>query len=152
MKKMSIFGAGHKILALAIPYLGIVTFLDIYFAPLFKFPGGGSPAMTVAGLILLGVGLILQVYCAVTLVVAFGKKQLVTGGIYRLMKHPMYILPAILLLPGYALMMNSWLILTSSVVLFVSTKLFIREEEIVLAEVFGDAYRKYQETVLLKFI
>jgi protein-S-isoprenylcysteine O-methyltransferase Ste14 len=149
---MTIFGAGHKILALAIPYLGIVTFLDIYFAPLFKFPGGAASFMTVTGLVLLGIGSVLQVYCAVRLFIAFGKNHLVTDGIYRLMMHPMYFIPALLLLPGFALMMNSWLIPTSSLALFISTKLFIREEEEMLEAVFGDTYRKYKESVLLKFI
>jgi protein-S-isoprenylcysteine O-methyltransferase Ste14 len=68
---------------------------------------------------------------------------LVTGGIYRITRNPLY-LSLLLLLIAYALRLASW-IEALGPVLFVAyvTRYQIIPEERILAEKFGDAFRDY---------
>lgn len=72
---------------------------------------------------------------------------LVTGGVYRVTRNPMYV--------GLALLLSAWAIWLSALlpwagpVLFVLyiTRFQIRPEERVLRDIFGDAYSRYADRV-----
>jgi protein-S-isoprenylcysteine O-methyltransferase Ste14 len=70
------------------------------------------------------------------------KQSLVTGGIYRYIRHPIYI-GDVLMLTGLELALNSWLVLTVLIPLVVGVKQALAEEAL-LSRVFPDyeAYRK----------
>ena len=79
--------------------------------------------------------------------------QLITHGIYRFTRHPIY-LGVIIIVMGVPVNASSWF---GFVVMAVLIPIFlnrIRIEERMLIEEFGDAYRTYQETVnkLIPFI
>jgi protein-S-isoprenylcysteine O-methyltransferase Ste14 len=70
---------------------------------------------------------------------------LVTEGIYRVSRHPMY-LGMILIMVAIAVLLGSlaaWLILPLFAILLDAR--FIRTEESVLEETFGETYRKYRK-------
>ena len=72
---------------------------------------------------------------------------LITGSVYRICRHPMY-LGFVLLLSGAAVTLGSlspWLILPIFIVLMES--LFIRTEERMLEERFGAAWHDYKRKV-----
>jgi protein-S-isoprenylcysteine O-methyltransferase Ste14 len=73
--------------------------------------------------------------------------QLVTDGLYRFTRNPMY-LGMVMLLLGLAVWLGS-LSAFFPVVLFawIIDHQFIRNEELFLLEVFGDEYRAYQRKV-----
>lgn len=85
---------------------------------------------------------------AKTGIVPFSKSTtLVTTGIYRYTRNPMY-LGMVVFLAGLALKLGSlgaWIPLP----LFIAVvqQQFIRNEEIFLAAIYGDAFRTYQEKV-----
>jgi protein-S-isoprenylcysteine O-methyltransferase Ste14 len=72
---------------------------------------------------------------------------LVTDGIFRLSRHPMY-LGMVLILAGIAILLGSvtpWFILLALVALFQVR--FVRMEECMLEQTFGAAYRAYKKRV-----
>ncbi len=74
-------------------------------------------------------------------------RVLVTQGVFRISRNPMY-LGMVLILAGIAMLMGSaspWIIVTAFAVVF--DRLFIRAEERMLAETFGPAFREYKKRV-----
>jgi protein-S-isoprenylcysteine O-methyltransferase Ste14 len=72
---------------------------------------------------------------------------LVTDGVFRLSRHPMYLGMA-LVLTGVAILLGSltpWSVLLALVPLFEAR--FVRVEESMLEETFGEAYRAYRKQV-----
>ena len=72
-------------------------------------------------------------------------RTLVTEGVYRVTRHPMY-LGMVLIIAGIAALLGSlaaWLILPLLAVLLDAR--FVRIEESMLAETFGEAYRRYRQ-------
>jgi protein-S-isoprenylcysteine O-methyltransferase Ste14 len=73
--------------------------------------------------------------------------NLITTGVFRFSRHPMY-LGMVLILVGIAFLLGSllpFLVITAFVVLM--DVIFIRTEERMLADKFGDTWKKYQENV-----
>jgi protein-S-isoprenylcysteine O-methyltransferase Ste14 len=72
---------------------------------------------------------------------------LVTDGVFRLSRHPMY-LGMVLILAGIAILLGSvmpWFILLALVAFFEVR--FVRMEECMLEQTFGAAYRAYKKRV-----
>ena len=73
--------------------------------------------------------------------------SLITTGIFRLSRHPMY-LGMVLILIGIALLFGSLLpFLVIPVFAVLMDVIFIRAEERMLADKFGDSWQKYQAKV-----
>lgn len=73
--------------------------------------------------------------------------SLITTGVFRLSRHPMY-LGMVLILVGIAMLLGSLLpFLVIPVFAVLMDVIFIRTEERMLAHKFGDAWRQYQENV-----
>ncbi len=69
--------------------------------------------------------------------------RLVQTGIYRLVRHPMY-LGVLLALPGSALVFRSWLVIPLFVICAVLLGARIAQEEKLLAEHFGAEFEAYR--------
>ena len=117
-------------------------------------------AHSVAGLALIVVGLTCSLVAAVTLrrsysptLVTREDHQLVTRGVYRFTRHPIYLGTVMVSIgvPVYILSLYGLLTMSALVPLFFRR---IRIEERMLAEAFGDAYRTYREATrkLIPFI
>ena len=114
----------------------------------------------IAGLIFFVVGLTIAFVAVFTLrrfysstLVILEDHQLITHGIYRFTRHPIYfgVLIAIMGAPVYAPSLYGFLILSLLIPIFLNR---IRMEEEVLTEEFGDAYRTYRKATrkLIPFI
>jgi protein-S-isoprenylcysteine O-methyltransferase Ste14 len=114
----------------------------------------------IVGLALCVVGLTTAIVAVITLrrsyastLVIWEDHQLITHGIYRFTRHPVYlgVIIAILGVPVYA---SSLFGLLTMLVLIPILLNRIRMEERLLTEEFGDAYRTYKETTskLIPFI
>jgi protein-S-isoprenylcysteine O-methyltransferase Ste14 len=79
--------------------------------------------------------------------------QLITHGIYRFVRHPIYLGVIIIAsgIPVYCSSLGGFLIMSALIPIFLNR---IRMEERLLIEEFGDAYRGYRETTrkLIPFI
>ncbi len=114
----------------------------------------------IAGLTLFVVGLTIALVAVFTLrrfysssLTIIEDHQLITHGIYRFTRHPIYfgVLIAIMGAPVYAPSLYGFLVLSLLFPIFLNR---IRMEEEMLIEEFGDAYRTYRETTrkLIPFI
>lgn len=71
--------------------------------------------------------------------------KLVTHGIYRWIRHPLYSVGTLLFL-SFATMANSWFIAAMAVLAFILLAIRLPNEEAHLIEKFGDEYREYMKT------
>ncbi len=115
---------------------------------------------SIVGVAFVVIGLIICLVAAATLrrfysstLVIRKDHQLITHGVYRLARHPIY-LGTIMVSIGVPVCFSSLygiLIMSALILLFLNR---IRIEERMLTDEFGDAYRAYQETTskLIPFI
>ena len=149
---MNITGAAPKIAVPTFIYLIITVIIDYLTEPLFKITANNYRALYIAGIILIITGAVMVVSTGLKLRKSFNAGLLMTSGLYRIFRNPMYSAYLIFVIPGISLLFNSWLVLTALIVNFILLKVFIRSEYIYLEEKFGDQYRKYLDTVWLRFL
>lgn len=119
--------------------------------PVADFSG---PAATRAGWTLIGLGVLLALAAAVqflrrrtTIIPYYEPSALITGGVYRLTRNPIYLADVLVLL-GCWLWIGaaSGLIVVPAFVWVIQTR-FIAVEERMLESKFGDGYRAYKARV-----
>jgi len=131
-------------------YDGLVeTLWDLIWHPqnwrLLSVPNIVGLAMLVVGLTVAFVALgTLKRFYASTLVIK-EDHRLITHGVYRIVRHPIYlgVLIVIFGVPVYASSLNGYLVMSVLIPIVLNR---IRIEERLLTDEFGDAYREYQET------
>ena len=123
-----------------------------------SWPGGQFVIMKAVGWVALALGF----YYAGAAIVKFRRAgtgiptfqaatALVTDGIYRFTRNPMYV-GGVLMLAGLALLLsNAWLLLMLFPVIAVLRWGVIAREEIYMEAKFGDAYRDYKSRVRRRF-
>jgi protein-S-isoprenylcysteine O-methyltransferase Ste14 len=99
------------------------------------------------GAVLLALGLLMWLSGVVTVMRAYNRDELVTSGVFALVRHPVYAGWITLGFPGLALLARSWLILLSSVVGYIIFKSLIHREDEYLEQRFGQAYLDYRGRV-----
>lgn len=111
-------------------------------------PRDGLLAWT--GIGLFGLGVLINAWAMATLRSLYTVRlsvqeehRLVTNGPYRIVRHPGYF-GFLLALPGMGLALGSLTMLGFTVAILAWLVARIREEEAMLVEQFGDAYREYQ--------
>ncbi len=73
--------------------------------------------------------------------------KLVTGGVYGIVRHPIYT-AMLLLLVSQALVFGQWMILVPALIVFaIGTGIRVHEEEKLLKEAFGEEYNQYSRRV-----
>ena len=145
MEHLNFFGIGPRIGRITLPWLGVTIALGILFPSVFSFGETLRVPFLAAGIILIIAALILYFSTLRLMLPGIRANKLVTGGMYRFSRNPLYSALLLFLFPGLALVMNSWIILTASIVGCLVLKKYIREEEDILERIFGDEYRAYRE-------
>ena len=145
MKKLDFFGSGPKIGRIALPYLAVTIALTLIFPTVFKFGEGLKNYMLIAGIVFLGLGLILYGLTVRSLLRGIKETRLVTTGLYRYCQNPLYAVIMLLIIPGIGFLMNSWLVLTTPILGYVIFKKFITQEYNEMTDVFGEEYKRYKE-------
>jgi protein-S-isoprenylcysteine O-methyltransferase Ste14 len=145
MKKLNTFGIGPKIAVVALPWLAASIIITIYYKDIFKTPESLDRILTVAGIILLVIGLIFYVATGRLLMQGLKGSKMITTGSYYLCQNPLYTSILLMVIPGVAFLLHSWLILTTSLVAYIMFKINIKSEYKEMEEFFGEAYLTYKK-------
>lgn len=151
MNLKRLLGSGDKIMLLTLPFLIIGTILNILYPSLFSV-GGPPDALKALSIIILIPGVIIWLWSVVLILRKVPKQELITGGPYALVKHPLYTSVALLVLPWIGLLLNTWLGILVGIVLYVATRMFAPEEERMLSKTFGAAWDEYLKKVKLPWL
>ncbi len=143
MNKLNFFGVGPKIGIILIPWL-VVTIVVSLFTEIFNFATERSSYLTLAGTILLIVGLIFYFTSVRLLLKGLKEQRLVTNWTFSLCQNPLYVSLILIVFPALSLLLNSWLVLTSGVLGYILFKIFIKGEYQELEKFFGEEYLKYK--------
>lgn len=148
-KKMSIMGVGHKIALPTLLYVAIAEAASWFARPLFGITDNRAALLT-AGIALIIVGFSLCLAASYSMLKAGKEHRLATGGLYAILRDPMYVFQIFLTLPGLFLLLNSWLVLAGVIPAYVCYRLFVREEHKYLEGLYGEEYRQYLKKVPVK--
>ena len=100
-----------------------------------------------AGVVLTAAGLLLWLNGVVTVMRAYNRDELVTSGVFALVRHPVYAGWITLIFPGLALLVRSWPMLLTPLIAFGIFRRFIHHEDDYLERRFGQAYLNYRRRV-----
>jgi protein-S-isoprenylcysteine O-methyltransferase Ste14 len=114
--------------------------------------GGPSPFLRVISILMLLPGVTVWAWSVVLILTKVPKGELMTGGPYALVRHPLYTGVALLVLPWTGFLCDSWLGVVIGAVLYVGSRLFSPEEERQLSKTFGPAWDDYRDKVKLPWL
>jgi protein-S-isoprenylcysteine O-methyltransferase Ste14 len=95
------------------------------------------------GTALLAAGLYFWVDGVRLIVTGFKSGNLITEGVYRFVRNPIYSSFIVFIIPSISLLLNNALIILSSIVMMLVFKMNIYKEEQYLKQKFGVAYENY---------
>jgi protein-S-isoprenylcysteine O-methyltransferase Ste14 len=146
-QRMTHFGVGPKIFLPGIAYDIVAGLATHYWPDVFLVRSVSGSILAGAGIVLLILGIPMWAIAVWTIVRAFSRGELVTRGVYGLVRHPIYSAWIVFIFPGIALLCRSWLMLPASLVSYVIFKLLIKREDRYMEEKFGKAYLDYRSRV-----
>jgi protein-S-isoprenylcysteine O-methyltransferase Ste14 len=147
----NLVGSGDKIGMFTLPFLAVGVILNLLFPSVFSV-GGPPAALRVISIILLVPGVAVWIWTAVLILIKVPKKELISGGPYAVVKHPLYLNMSLLVLPWLGFLFNSWLGVALGIVLYVGSRLFSPAEEKLLSQTFGAAWEDYGRKVILPWL
>jgi protein-S-isoprenylcysteine O-methyltransferase Ste14 len=151
MKLKVLVGSGDKIGLLALPFVIIGLILNIIIPSIFSV-GGPSIVLKVISIIILIPGLTLWIWSVVQILIKVPKQELITNGPYSIVKHPLYVGVALLVLPWVGFLFNTWLGVLIGIVLYIASRIFSPEEEAILSKTFGAAWDEYCHKVKIPWL
>jgi protein-S-isoprenylcysteine O-methyltransferase Ste14 len=144
-------GNGRKIGLLTLPFLTIGLILNILYPSYFTI-GGPSPALTIISIIFLIPGVINWVWSVILILTIIPRNELITTGPYSIVKHPLYVGVALLVLPWVGILCNTWLGILIGIIVYIGSRLFSPEEEKILLKIFGEEYVEYSKRVKIPWL
>ncbi|MHB8108183.1 MAG: methyltransferase family protein [Candidatus Cryosericum sp.] len=144
-------GSGKKIGLLILPFLVVGLILNILI-PSFFSVGGPSTVLKVISIIVLVPGVTIWIWSVLLILTKVPRRELITSGPYALVKHPLYVGVALLVLPWAGFLLNTWLGALIGVVIYVGSRMYSPEEEKFLSQNFGAAWDAYCKKVILPWL
>jgi protein-S-isoprenylcysteine O-methyltransferase Ste14 len=151
MKLKALVGSGDKIMLLTLPFLVIGLIWNILNPALFKV-GGPPDVLKVISIIILIPGVVIWLWSVVLILTKVPQNQLITGGPYSLVKHPLYTSVAFLVLPWVGFLLNTWLGVLLGIILYIGSRMFSPDEEEKLGKAFGPAWTAYCKKVKIPWL
>jgi protein-S-isoprenylcysteine O-methyltransferase Ste14 len=151
MKLKILVGSGRKIGLLTLPFLAVGLVLNILFPAVFRV--GGPPAtLKAVSIVLMIPGVVIWIWSVALILTKVPRKELITGGPYSLVKHPLYTGVALLVLPWFGFLLNTWLGALIGIVVYIGSRLFSKEEEQILSRIFGASWEEYCNKVKVPWL
>lgn len=151
MKLKVLVGSGDKIGLFTSPFVITGLILNIMFPYLFSV-GGPSTVLKVISIIILIPGIIIWLWSVALILIKVTRGELITNGPYSLIKHPLYVGVAFLVLPWIGFLLNSWLGVLIGIILYIGSRLFGPEEERTLSKTFGTAWNEYCNKIKIPWL
>jgi protein-S-isoprenylcysteine O-methyltransferase Ste14 len=151
-KKMNVLGVAPFIAIPTFLYLGLAIVVTYLNGELFKITYANYTAIALTGVVMILIGALMVAACGRKVLKSFSSGKLMTDGLYKIFRNPMYAAYLIFVIPGISLLFNSWLALTTIVVNYILFSMFIKREYSYLREKFGKEYEEYLKKVLIKFL
>lgn len=145
--RLSRWGIGPYIALASVPYAVVaeaITNRWPQFCQVLLVPYGVFAAMA-AVLLIAGISMLVIAARAVTR--AYNSDQLVTSGIFALVRNPIYSAWLVFIIPGLALLGRSWPLLLTPVIGYAVFKRLIHREDEYLRQRFGKTYLDYRAQV-----
>jgi len=149
---MKITGVAPQIAVPTLGYLIVTAIIHFLTRPLFTITKTHYKVLVFAAIIMLVAGIIMILNVVRKLSVNYKKGTLMTNGLFRVFRNPMYVSYLLLIIPAIGLLFNSWLMLSAVVLNFILFRMFIKNEHIYLQHTFGDEYKNYLKRVWFKFL
>jgi protein-S-isoprenylcysteine O-methyltransferase Ste14 len=151
MKLKVLVGNGRKIGLFTLPFLIIGTPLNIIFPEFFSVNGTSGFLLWISLLFLL-VGFINWIWTVALILTKIPRKLLITTGPYAIVKHPLYVGVALLVLPWAGFMFNTWLGGLLGIIVYIGSRIYSPEEEKFLSRIFGAEWEYYNNKVMFPWI
>ena len=152
--RMNIFGIGPLLIFAGGISTSLVIGAQFQYGYALSLGNSFRPYFLVIGLLL---GIIGIYFCFTSFFLVrrgFLSHKLVTSGVYRYSRHPLYAAFIVFLVPSAAFIFDNLLVLIATLVMFLVFKQKISKEEEYLEKEFGDEYQRYikQVSQLIPFI
>jgi protein-S-isoprenylcysteine O-methyltransferase Ste14 len=141
-------GSGDRIGVFVLPFLVVGVVLNIAYPSLFDV-GGPPAALRVLSVVMLVPGVTIWGWSVVLILTKVPRGELITTGPYVVVKHPLYLAVAFLVLPWVGFLVNTWLGVVIGLALYAGSRLFASAEEANLSDTFGDRWADYCRSVKL---
>ena len=151
-RKMKITGVAPMIAVPTLLYLTLTILITYLSGDKFKITSQSSTLLIIAGSVLILFGAVIVANCGKMLLKSFSSEKLMTDGLYKIFRNPMYAAYLLFIIPGIALLFNSWLALTTVLVNYTLFSVFIKREYVYLYEKYGVEYEDYLAKVIIKFL
>ena len=151
-KEMKIVGVAPLIAIPTFLYLILTAVISFVTSGVFTITQQRYPVLAVTGVVLIVIGALMVISCGRKLLKSFNSGLLMTDGLYRIFRNPMYAAYLLFVIPGICLLFNSWLVLTTVIINSILFSVFIKREHHYLKEKFGSEYEKYLKNVFIKFL
>ncbi len=146
-KRLSRFGIGPRMLLSAVAY-GLAAGAATHTWPdVCQLRWPPYAVFATAGWILLALGVPMSLTAVISAMRAYHRDQLVTSGVFAVVRHPIYSAMIVLNLPGIAFLTRSWPLFLMPLVAYTVFKLLIHREDEYLERRFGQAYLDYRARV-----
>ena len=142
---LSIRGIQNELVIPSILYLILATALTVSYPEVFIIRFIPPFGLLLLGCILLLIGIPFLIRAAYEVVTQFEEGKLITGGLFKYVRNPIYSAWILFIIPGFSLLTLSWIFLGTPLVTYAAFKVFIKKEEEYLAERFGQEYLDYKE-------
>jgi protein-S-isoprenylcysteine O-methyltransferase Ste14 len=150
--KMKITGSAPIIAGTTFIYFIITVIISSMVKPSFIITEKHYDVLIILGIILIIPGILMVISCGRKLLKSFKNGLLMTDGLYKIFRNPMYAAYMLFIIPGICLLFNSWLVLTTILANYILFSIFIKSEHQYLQEKFGSEYEDYLKNVFIKFL
>lgn len=147
----SLVGSGDRIALFTLPFALVPLALWAMDSSRFAI-GGRSEVVVAIALVVLAVGVLAWAWSVMLILAKVPRGELITGGPFAVVKHPLYTSVGLLVLPSAGILLGTWLGVIIGVALYVGARLFAPAEEHELRSTFGARWEAYEQRVLLPWL
>jgi protein-S-isoprenylcysteine O-methyltransferase Ste14 len=146
MRIKELVGSGDKVALLTLPFLVAGVAANVAVPSAFSV-GGPPDLLRIISIVVLGLGIVTWIWSAVLILTKVPRHELITGGPFALVRHPLYTGVALLVVPWIGFLLNTWLGVLIGLVMYLGSRWFSPAEEASLSREFGPAWEDYRARV-----